>query len=344
MTFIDEARINVYAGSGGNGCVSFRRERNIAFGGPDGGNGGGGGDVVARVDTSVQDLAFFRYRRHFKAGRGGDGAGRLRAGRQGDSVELKVPLGCVVLGEDKKTMLADMDAAPLSVVLCRGGTGGVGNHGFKSSLNRTPRRYTKGTAGETRCLWLRLKVLSDVGLLGMPNAGKSTLLSFISAARPAIAAYPFTTLHPILGVVEHHSERLIFADLPGLVAGADEGVGLGHRFLGHAERCRCFVHLVDGQGEDLETAYDHVMTALSSYGYGLANKAHFLCLSKVDGMTADGMAERSERLQRHSGRAVFPLSAHSGFGIESLLAAVFAHVFSSQAESASSSVQAWQPL
>ena len=340
MTFIDEALISVFAGDGGHGCVSFRRERNIAFGGPDGGNGGDGGHIVARVDTALQDLAFFRYRRHFKAGRGGDGAGRLRAGRQGDSVVLSLPLGCVVLGEDKKTLLADMDTADLSVVLCRGGTGGVGNHGFKSSVARAPRRYTKGTAGETRCLWLRLKLLSDVGLLGMPNAGKSTFLSYLSAARPEIAAYPFTTVHPILGVVSYQEERLIFADLPGLVAGAHAGVGLGHRFLGHAERCRCLIHLVDGQEEDLETAYDHVMTAVSSYGCGLADKLHFLCLSKVDGMAADVMAERRQRLQRHSGQVVFPLSAHSGFGVESLLAAVF----SSVSESAVSSVQAWQPL
>jgi len=328
VAFVDEVKIHVKAGDGGDGCVSFRRERNIPFGGPQGGNGGKGGDVVLAVDARVHTLLDFRYRQHYKAARGGDGRGRRCHGLSSPHVLVKVPLGCVVLAEDKETMLADMDATGKEMTLCRGGRGGLGNTCFKSSINTRPRMATQGEAGEERWVWLRLKLFCDVGLVGMPNAGKSTLLSKVSAARPTIGDYPFTTLAPSLGVVDQHDTRFVMADLPGLIAHAHRGAGLGIRFLSHVERCRCLLHVIDATGDNVAACFDTLIHELRCYGHGLLDKHHVVCLSKIDAIDTDHarmqVKKMTSHLKTHARNIPFhgdvvAISSLSGAGIDDML-------------------------
>ncbi|NDG49717.1 MAG: GTPase ObgE, partial [Rhodospirillales bacterium] len=267
MKFLDEAKVYVKGGDGGDGVVAFRRERFIEYGGPDGGNGGRGGHVYARAVDGLNTLIDYRYAQHFKARKGGNGAGADRTGAASDDVILKVPVGTQVLAEDRETLVADLDEPGKETLLARGGDGGFGNANFKTSTNRAPRRADKGYPGEERWLWLRLKLIADVGLVGLPNAGKSTMLAAVSAARPKIADYPFTTLHPQLGVVRlSHSEEFIIADIPGLIEGASEGAGLGTRFLGHVERCAVLLHLIDGAQADPVSAWRTIRNELEEYG------------------------------------------------------------------------------
>ena len=273
MKFLDEAKIFVKSGDGGNGCVAFRREKNVEFGGPAGGDGGRGGDVVVECAEGLNTLIDFRYRQHFKAGRGNHGMGKDRTGAKGEEVVIKVPVGTQILDEDKETVVADLTERGQRLLLLAGGDGGFGNVHFKSSTNQAPRRADSGHPGDERWLWLWLKLIADVGLIGLPNAGKSTFLSAVSRAHPKIADYPFTTLHPNLGVAVVDGDEVVLADIPGLIEGAHGGAGLGTRFLGHVERCAVLLHLVDGIGEDAAAAYRTVRRELEAYGAGPRAKA-----------------------------------------------------------------------
>src|SRR5215475_13855094 len=285
MKFLDQAKIYIRSGNGGAGCVSFRREKFIEFGGPDGGDGGRGGDVIAECVDGLNTLIDYRYQQHFKAKTGAHGMGRNRSGAGGPDVVLKVPVGTQVFDEDNETLLADLTKVGQRTVLAKGGNGGFGNAHFKSSTNRTPRHANPGLPGEEKTIWLRLKLIADAGLVGLPNAGKSTFLATVTAARPKIADYPFTTLHPGLGVVRIDGREFVLADIPGLIEGAHEGVGLGDRFLGHVERCRVLLHLVDGTGEHAGHAYTTVRTELEAYGHGLEDKPEIVVLNKADALT-----------------------------------------------------------
>ena len=326
MKFLDEAKVFIKSGDGGNGCVAFRREKYVEFGGPNGGDGGRGGDVVIECVEGLNTLIDFRYRQHFKAGRGQHGMGKDRTGARGADVVLKVPAGTEILDEDKQAQLADLTHAGDRVVLARGGDGGFGNARFKSSTNRAPRRADPGWPGEERWIWLRLKLLADAGLVGLPNAGKSTFLATVSRARPKIADYPFTTLYPHLGVVYVDDREFVLADIPGLIEGAHEGAGLGVRFLGHVERCRALLHLVDGTQEDVAAAYRTIQAELAAYGAGLDRKPEILALSKCDALSADETAERRQALEAASGRPVAVLSSLSRQGVDGLLRKLWAKV------------------
>ncbi|MBP0466201.1 GTPase ObgE [Roseomonas sp. PWR1] len=323
MKFLDEAKVYVKAGDGGDGVVAFRREKFIEFGGPDGGNGGKGGDVVAEAVEGLNTLIDFRYAQHFKARKGGNGAGADRTGAGSDDVVLKVPVGTQILAEDRETLLADLDAPGKRVIIARGGDGGFGNANYKTSTNRAPRRADKGWPGEERWLWLRLKLIADAGLVGLPNAGKSTFLAAVSAAKPKIADYPFTTLHPQLGVVRlNATEEFVLADIPGLIEGAHEGAGLGDRFLGHVERCAVLLHLIDGTQADPAGAYRTIRGELEGYGHGLVDKPEIVALNKADAMTAQARASRVKALERACGRPVMLISGATGDGVPGVLRAL----------------------
>ncbi len=298
MKFLDQARVFVRSGDGGAGCVSFRREKFIEFGGPDGGDGGRGGDVVAECASGLNTLIDFRYQQHFKAKTGMHGMGKNRAGGRGADAVLKVPEGTQVFDEDGETLLADLKTPGERVVLAKGGYVGFGNAHFATSTNRAPRRANPGQPGIERTLFLRLKLIADAGLVGLPNAGKSTLLAAVSAARPKIADYPFTTLHPGLGVVRVDGRDFVLADIPGMIEGAHEGVGLGDRFLGHVERCGALVHLVDATGEHAGAAYRTIRRELEAYGGGVAEKPEIVALSKVDAVDEETLKTQKERLKR----------------------------------------------
>ncbi|MBY0331702.1 MAG: GTPase ObgE [Acetobacteraceae bacterium] len=320
MKFLDEAKVWVRAGDGGDGVVAFRREKYIEFGGPDGGNGGKGGDVIVRAVDGLNTLIDYRYAQHFKARKGGNGAGQDRTGAGSDDVVLKVPVGTQVIAEDRETLLADLDAEGRQVVIARGGDGGFGNAHFKTSTNRAPRHAVKGYPGEERWIWLRLKLIADAGLVGLPNAGKSTFLAAVSAARPKIADYPFTTLHPQLGVVRlNATEEFVLADIPGLIEGAHEGAGLGDRFLGHVERCAVLLHLVDGSQADPAAAYRTVRAELAGYGHGLAEKPEIVALNKTDAMTPQARTSRVKALERAAGHGVHLISGATGEGVQPIL-------------------------
>ena len=327
MKFLDEAKIFVCSGDGGNGCRSFRREKFVERGGPDGGDGGRGGDVTAECVAGLNTLIDFRYRQHFKAGRGSHGKGQERTGAGGKAAAVRVPVGTQILEEDRATMIADLTAIGQRVVLARGGGGGFGNAHYKSSTNRAPRRADEGRPGQGLWLWLRLKLIADAGLVGLPNAGKSTLLAAVSRARPKIADYPFTTLHPNLGVAAVGDDaEIVIADIPGLIADAHAGAGLGVRFLGHVERCAVLVHLVDGTADDVAAAYATVRRELEAYGAGLAAKREIVALNKCDALAAPDAEERRRALAAAVGAEVAPVSAVSGAGVEALLGAVAAAV------------------
>ncbi len=321
--FIDEVTIEVKGGDGGDGVVAFRREKFIEFGGPDGGNGGRGGDVVAEAVEGLNTLIDYRYSQHFKARKGGNGSGADRTGAGSDDVALRVPVGTQIMADDKETLLADLDAAGKRAVIAAGGDGGFGNAHYKTSTNRAPRRASKGWPGEERWIWLRLKLIADAGLVGLPNAGKSTFLSVVSAARPKIADYPFTTLHPQLGVVRlNATEEFVLADIPGLIEGAHEGAGLGDRFLGHVERCAVLLHLVDGTQPDPADAWRTVRTELAGYGGGLADKPELVALNKADAMTPQARSSRLRALERAVGRPVQVISGATGEGVPEMLRAL----------------------
>ena len=316
MKFLDEAKVHLKAGDGGDGVIAFRREKYIEFGGPDGGNGGRGGDVLVEAVDGLNTLIDYRYAQHFRARKGGNGAGSDRTGAASEDVILKVPVGTQVFAEDKETLLADLIEVGQRVVLCTGGDGGRGNAHYKTSTNRAPRRADKGWPGEERAVWLRLKLIADAGLVGLPNAGKSTFLSVVSAARPKIADYPFTTLHPQLGVVRPDATtEFVLADIPGLIEGAHEGAGLGDRFLGHIERCAVLLHLVDGTQPDPAGAYHTVRAELEGYGGGLADKPEIVALNKMDAMTPQARTSRLKALSRAAGKPVVIISGATGEGV-----------------------------
>jgi GTPase len=322
MKFLDEAKVYIASGAGGNGCISFRREKFIEFGGPNGGDGGKGGDVVVEAVNGLNTLIDYRYQQHFKAQRGGNGMGKDRAGANGKDVVLKVPIGTQVYEEDGETLIADLTEVGQRVTISRGGNGGFGNAHFKSSTNRAPRHANPGQPGEERTIRLRLKLIADAGLIGLPNAGKSTFLAAVSAAKAKIADYPFTTLHPQLGVVEVDGREFVVADLPGLIEGAHEGTGLGDRFLGHTERCRVLLHLVDGTAEDAGAAYRIVRDELEAYGQGLTEKPQIVALSKADAMTKEAINAQIAKLKKACRKTPMVLSVQSGEGVQDVLRAL----------------------
>jgi GTP-binding protein len=326
MKFLDEAKVFLKSGDGGNGCVSFRREKFVEFGGPNGGDGGRGGDVVFEVVDSLNTLIDFRYHQHFKAKRGEGGKGKNMTGAAGPPLVVKVPVGTQILSEDKETVLADLTETGQRIVFLKGGDGGFGNTRFKSSTNQAPRRADPGWPGEEMWVWLRLKLIADAGLLGLPNAGKSTFLSAVSRARPKIGDYPFTTLHPNLGVVSYGENEFIVADIPGLIEGAHEGSGLGDRFLGHIERCGVLLHLIDGTQEDVVGAYRTIRGELAAYGGGLEEKTEVIGLNKVDALDAQSRQEKLAALEAASGAEVLCLSGVSGEGVAAVVARLWRHI------------------
>jgi len=320
MKFLDQTKIYIRSGNGGGGAVSFRREKFIPFGGPDGGDGGRGGDVWIEAVDGLNTLIDYRYQQHFKGKTGGHGMGQNRHGADGESLTLKVPTGTQVLEEDKETLIVDLDKAGTRVLLARGGNGGFGNAYFKSSVNQAPRHANPGQEGEERTLWLRLKLIADAGLIGLPNAGKSTFLRAVSSATPKVADYPFTTLHPHLGVVTiGQGERFVMADLPGLIEGAAEGTGLGTRFLGHVERCVALVHLIDATAEEPAEAYRTVRNELEAYGEGLDEKPEIVALNKIDAMTLEEAQAKRAALSKTIGKDVRLVSGVSGAGVRDLV-------------------------
>jgi GTPase len=322
MKFLDEAKVYIRSGDGGNGCVAFRREKFIEFGGPSGGNGGRGGDVIMEAVSGLNTLIDYRYQQHFKAQKGENGMGKDRHGANGKPIVLKVPVGTQVFDETRETLIHDFTTLGEKFVLAWGGNGGFGNAYFKSATNRAPRNANPGHPGEERWIWLRLKLIADAGLVGLPNAGKSTFLAAVSAARPKIADYPFTTLHPQLGVVNADGREFVFADIPGLIAGAHEGAGLGDRFLGHVERCRVLLHLVDATTEHAGQAYNTVRRELEAYGDDLAGKVEIVALNKIDAVGADALKKQKDRLRRAAKKTPLLLAGATGSGVKEALRAL----------------------
>ncbi|MDX1400600.1 MAG: GTPase ObgE [Kiloniellales bacterium] len=316
MKFLDQAKIYLKSGDGGNGCVSFRREKYIEFGGPNGGDGGRGGDIVIEAVAGLNTLIDLRYRQHFKAKRGENGKGKDMTGANAPPLVIKVPAGTEVLSEDKEEVLADLTDVGQKVVLLKGGDGGFGNARYKSATNRAPRRADPGWPGEELWVWLRLKLIADAGLIGLPNAGKSTFLSALTRAKPKIGAYPFTTIHPHLGVVYVAGEEFVLADIPGLIEGAHEGAGLGDRFLGHIERCGILLHILDASEEDLIANYRTVRSELEAYGGGLSEKMEIIGLNKIDELENGEISEKKKLLEEESGCDVFAFSAGGAYGLE----------------------------
>ena len=346
MKFLDESKINIKSGGGGAGCMSFRREKYVEFGGPDGGDGGRGGHVYAEAVEGLNTLIDFRYRQHYKAGRGGHGMGKNRTGAQGKDVVLKVPAGTQIFDEAKEFMLADLLHAGERVMLLEGGAGGLGNARFKSSVNRAPRRTTPGGEAQEMWIWLRLKLLADAGLVGLPNAGKSTFLARTTRAKPKIASYPFTTLVPGLGVVALDDFEFVLADIPGLIAGAHDGAGLGDRFLGHIERCRVLLHLVDGTEEDVAAAYRTVREELEAYGAGLAEKPEIVGLNKCDALDDKAIAAKRAALAEASRGEVLTLSGVTGDGVDRALGRLseFVKDVRSTEKEPEKELSSWTPL
>ncbi|MFT3972366.1 MAG: GTPase ObgE [Amaricoccus sp.] len=345
MKFLDHARVEIRSGAGGRGCVSFRREKFVEFGGPDGGDGGKGGDVWAEAVEGLNTLIDYRYQQHFFAKNGQQGMGAQRTGKSADDVVLKVPVGTEILDDDGETLVADLTRVGERVLLARGGNGGWGNLHFKTSTNQAPRNANPGQEGVERTLWLRLKLIADAGLVGLPNAGKSTFLAATTNARPKVADYPFTTLHPGLGVVSVDAAEFVLADIPGLIEGASEGRGLGDTFLGHVERCAVLVHLVDGTSETLAEDYEVILGELEAYGEGLAEKPRLLGLNKIDALSAEAADAAEATLAEVSGLPVHRLSGATGKGVQDMLRAIRAEIDAARAEAAAAGheVGAWRP-
>lgn len=322
MKFLDEAKVYIRSGDGGSGCVAFRREKFIEFGGPSGGNGGRGGDVIIEVADGLNTLIDYRYQQHFKAPKGVNGMGSDRHGANGKHITMKVPLGTQIFDEDRETLIHDFTEVGEKFVLAKGGNGGFGNAHFKTSTNRAPRNANPGLPGEERWIWLRLKLIADAGLVGLPNAGKSTFLSVVSAAKPKIADYPFTTLHPQLGVVGIDGREFVLADIPGLIEGAHEGAGLGDRFLGHVERCRVLLHLVDATSEHAGKAYKTVRAELEAYDGNLADKIEIVALNKIDAVLPEDLKDQKARLKRAAKKTPLLISGVSGEGVPEALRAL----------------------
>jgi GTPase len=325
MQFLDQCKIYLKSGDGGRGAASFRREKFIEFGGPDGGDGGKGGDIVFVAADNLNTLIDYRYRQHFRAADGRPGAGREKSGANADDLVLQVPAGTQIMEEDNREVLVDLTRPGERIVFLRGGDGGFGNAHYKTATNRAPRRADPGWPGKEVWVWLRLKLIADVGLVGMPNAGKSTFLAAASHARPKIADYPFTTLKPQLGVVRLRDDELVLADLPGLIEGASDGVGIGTRFLGHVERCAVILHLVDGTQDNVADAYRTIRRELAAYGHGLGQKREIVGLNKIDALDAAIVTEKARALRRAAGRdaEVLPFSGVTGAGVPEALAALF---------------------
>ena len=320
MKFLDQAKIYLKSGDGGDGVIAFRREKYVEFGGPDGGDGGKGGDIVFESVENLNTLIDFRYTQHFKAKKGNNGAGSDRTGAGAAELVIKVPIGTQIFDDDRETLLADLDKPGMRIVFLKGGDGGFGNARFKTSTNRAPRRADEGWPGEERWVWLRLKLIADAGLVGLPNAGKSTFLKAVSGANPKIADYPFTTLHPQLGVVRlNMSEEFVLADIPGLIEGAHEGTGLGDRFLGHVERCAVLLHLIDGAAGHVVDAWRTIRAELEAYGGGLAEKPEIIVLNKTDAMTPRELSSRKAALAKASGAKVMSICAVTGEGVKEVL-------------------------
>ena len=345
MKFLDQAKIYIRSGDGGNGCVSFRREKFIEFGGPNGGDGGKGGDVITEAVDGLNTLIDYRYQQHFTAGNGRAGMGKDRHGANGADAVLKVPVGTQIYDEDDATLLADLTEIGQRLVLARGGNGGFGNAHFKTSTNRAPRHANPGQLGIELTVRLRLKLIADAGIIGLPNAGKSTFLAAVSAAKPKIADYPFTTLHPQLGVVDVDGREFVLADIPGLIEGAHDGVGLGDRFLAHVERCRVLLHLVDGTGEDAGAAYKTVRAELKAYGHDLAEKPEIVALNKADALGAAEIERQVASLKGVAKTTPFVISAVSGQGVDAALRALmqFPDKARSDAAAPRAADVAWQP-
>jgi GTP-binding protein len=343
MHFLDQAKIYIRSGAGGPGAVGFRREKFIEYGGPDGGDGGKGGDIIFEAVEGLNTLIDFRYTQHFKAPRGKGGSGQNRTGAGGDDLVIKVPIGTQVLSEDKEHVLADFTEVGQRMVFLRGGDGGRGNASYKTSTNRAPRQHGTGWPGEEMWVWLRLKLLADIGLVGLPNAGKSTFLNAVTNANVKIGAYPFTTLHPQLGVVQHRGREFVVADIPGLIEGAAEGAGIGDRFLGHIERCRVLLHLVDANAEDVAEAYRIVRDELDAYGAGLEDKAEVVALNKADTLDDELLDALSEELEAECGQAPLRLSGAAGTGVEAVLDALVRHL-TEEAEAEEVHEGDWSPL
>jgi GTP-binding protein len=341
MKFLDLCKVYIRSGGGGSGCVSFRREKYIEFGGPDGGDGGNGGNVWVEAVDGLNTLIDFRYQQHFFAKSGQGGMGSQRTGKTGEDIVLKVPVGTEVLDEDEETVIADLTAVGQRILLAKGGNGGWGNQQFKSSTNRAPSRANPGQEGVERTIWLRLKLIADAGLVGLPNAGKSTFISSVSNARPKIADYPFTTLVPNLGVVGIDGHEFVMADIPGLIEGASEGRGLGTQFLAHVERCSVLLHLVDGTSETLAEDYHTIVTELEAYAEELGNKPRITALTKIDALDEETVAERFAELQDVCEGQVFAISGVSKSGLTEVLREIYAQILEDRAVEPDDTP--WQP-
>ncbi|MFM9852317.1 MAG: GTPase ObgE [Sphingomonadaceae bacterium] len=348
MHFLDQAKVYLQSGAGGPGAVSFRREKFVEYGGPDGGNGGKGGDIIFETVAGLNTLIDFRYTQHFRAPRGKGGAGRNRTGAGGDDLLIRVPVGTQLISDDKEHVLADFTTIGERRVFLRGGDGGRGNMSYKTSTNRAPRQHGMGWPGEEMWVWLRLKLLADAGLLGLPNAGKSTFINAVTNANAKVGAYPFTTLRPQLGVVSHSNREFVVADIPGLIAGAADGAGVGDRFLGHIERCRVLLHLVDASGDDPVKAWRTVRKEIKAYGGGLEDKVEVIGLNKIDALDPSEVKKIAAKLKRSSKAEVMLLSGAAGDGIEAvldrLLDAIGIEQGATQAVRASQEEEAWSPI
>ena len=339
MKFLDQAKIHIQSGNGGNGCVSFRREKFVEFGGPNGGNGGKGGDIIIKCVDGLNTLIDYRYRQHFKAKNGSPGMGSDKTGRSGEDKIIEVPMGTLILEEDNEEVIADVVNKNQSLTILKGGNGGFGNAHFKSSENQTPRTANDGENGQEKWIWLRLKLIADIGLIGLPNAGKSTLISTVSEAKPKIADYPFTTLNPVLGIAKYNDNELVIADIPGLIEGAHEGKGLGDRFLGHIERCNLLLHLIDANDSDVINAWKTVRNEISAYSEELDEKKEIIVLSKSDSIDEEKLDEKLNTLKGYTNKEVFKMSSVTGKGITSILRILHDNISKTEDDD----IKGWQP-